>query len=399
MNESTLPFEAVLDTPVPEELVGDVVGKLHYVSEDVVGFELHSSGRDRVAFALRSGREAEATAVASRMAEVARKICTGYRGGAAKVLVSRPVRPGAYGDDPHDELERRGEIVRFGPGRMGLGPTLVRLVAALERRLRRVARRFDAVPWRFPSLVGGDTLDRCSYLKSFPHSLSLVAHLREDLDAIQRFADSAKWTSDHVTLDASTLDGVECLLSPTVCFHCYESLRGARLVAPTSVTALGKCFRYESGGMTGLERLWDFSMREVVFVGPQRYVLESREAAIEETVAALDAIGLAYEIRTATDPFFVDAFSKQAAFQAAFELKYEIRATLPYKASSVAVGSFNYHQDFFGRCFEIEDSDGAPAHTGCVGYGLERLALAVTAQYGPDPAGWPAGLGDEGDDW
>jgi len=99
--------------------------------------------------------------------------------------------------------------------------------------------------------------------------------------------------------------------------------------------------------------------------------------------------GLAYRIESANDPFFIGEFRKQAAFQSAFQLKFEIRARLPFKDSTLAVGSYNYHQDFFGRHLNITLPDGSPAHTGCVAFGLERIAFAFLAQYGLDSAAWP----------
>jgi seryl-tRNA synthetase len=103
-----------------------------------------------------------------------------------------------------------------------------------------------------------------------------------------------------------------------------------------------------------------------------------------------ERIGLAYRVESANDPFFIGEFRKQVAFQSAFQLKFEIRARLPYKDSTLAVGSYNYHQDFFGRHLAISLPDGSPAHTGCVAFGLERVAFAFLAQYGFDPANWPA---------
>jgi len=157
---------------------------------------------------------------------------------------------------------------------------------------------------------------------------------------------------------------------------------------PRAITALGKCFRYESSNLTGLERLWDFTMREIVFVGPADYVLDSRNELLELSAAFLDELGLAYEISTATDPFFVDSYAVQAAYQQGFELKLELLAPLPYSGKKLAVGSINYHQDFFGRSFGIQAVN-EPAHTGCIGFGYERLALAFLAQHGVDEKNWP----------
>jgi hypothetical protein len=44
--------------------------------------------------------------------------------------------------------------------------------------------------------------------------------------------------------------------------------------------------------------------------------------------------GLSYEIRSATDPFFIEEYAS-ATFQLAFDLKFEIRADLPYKQKTL----------------------------------------------------------------
>jgi seryl-tRNA synthetase len=165
-------------------------------------------------------------------------------------------------------------------------------------------------------------------------------------------------------------------------------LRDAQLPRPRAITALGKCFRYESSNLSGPERLWDFNMREIIFVGPADYVLSAKNRLVELSAHFLDELGVAYEISSASDPFFVDSYAVQAAYQQGFDLKFELLAPLPYSGKKLAVGSINYHQDFFGRSFAIETTAGA-AHTGCIGFGYERLALAFLAQHGVDQKNWP----------
>jgi seryl-tRNA synthetase len=183
---------------------------------------------------------------------------------------------------------------------------------------------------------------------------------------------------------------VQALLSPAVCYHLYFSLADQPLPGgQLAATAVGNCFRYEAINLVSLERLWNFTMREVIFVGPKDFVLENREIARQRMQPVFEKIGLAYRVESANDPFFIGEFRKQAAFQSAFQLKFEIRASLPFNHSTLAVGSYNYHQDFFGRNLNISLPDGSPAHTGCVAFGLERIAYAFLAQHGLDPANWP----------
>ena len=98
---------------------------------------------------------------------------------------------------------------------------------------------------------------------------------------------------------------------------------------------------------------------------------------------------MSYTIESATDPFFGADAETLSKFQSAFHLKYEIRTTLPYCSGSLAVGSFNYHQDHFGRAFNIRLGNEGMACTACVAIGLERWAFSFLCQFGSDQQQWP----------
>jgi hypothetical protein len=382
--------EVDLDVSVPDEVAHDYLSKLHHVSESLARFAFAPGRRDRIVFALRDGEGAARDAVAASIAEVARKMCRAFRPIPRRVLVSNGARPVPFREDPYPSLRASGELHEYGPGRFAYGPTFCALIEFLDGRVRRLARAFAAESRQFPSLIGADALARCKYLRSFPHALTLVTHLREDLGAITRFASSAAWDGQRLVASWENLAPVRCLLSSALCFHYYALLQGTRQAAPRTITALGRCYRYEAGNLAGVERLWDFTMREIVFVGDGPSVLARREEGIRLSAALLDELGLAYDIETATDPFFTDTYAAQTAFQGAFELKFEARAALPWKNETLAVASFNHHKDMFGRAFDISlGPQGAPVDTGCIGFGLERLAFAFLAQYGLARGAWP----------
>ena len=54
-----------------------------------------------------------------------------------------------------------------------------------------------------------------------------------------------------------------------------------------------------------------------------------------------------------------------------------------------AISSSNCHLDHFGKEFNIKTSDGNFAHTACIGFGLERITLALLKKHGFDPEKWP----------
>jgi len=284
-------------------------------------------------------------------------------------------------------------VSREHTGIYSLGPQLTRLIEVFETYFLQLAAEFDAKPHRFPTLISAEKLGRVSYFRAFPHSLTFATHLREDLQVISEFAEGAKYEAEGLNAPPASFSKIQALLSPAVCYHLYfaladKPLPGGQLAA----TAVGHCFRYESSNLSTLERMWDFTMREIIFVGPADFVLQNRDGARQQVALFLERVGLAYKVESANDPFFVGEFRKQAAFQNAFQLKYEIRARLPFKEETLAVGSYNYHQDFFGRHLNITLPDGKPAHTGCVAFGLERLVYAFVSQFGLEPAAWPAAI-------
>ena len=81
-----------------------------------------------------------------------------------------------------------------------------------------------------------------------------------------------------------------------------------------------------------------------------------------------------------------------AAAQKEQDLKYELVVPVANPDKPTAVASCNQHLDHFGHAFGIETADGKPAHSACVGFGLERVALALFRVHGFDTAQWPAAV-------
>jgi len=385
---NTISFAPVV--PIPDYLTGQVQSKLAYVDESILSAEVES---DQIHLHLDASRLTPQ--VQSHLEEKVQRVVESMAKGAFKpkvqVLEDYMDREVPYTQDPMPELYSRNEVNQEDDGIYTLGPLLTKIIDYFESLFIDLADSFEADPYRFPTLIPAKELEKVNYFRAFPHSLSFVTHLREDLDVIDNFAQHAACDEHGLNAPDGSFDQVQSLLSPAVCYHLYFALADKPLPGgQVTATAVGKCFRYEAINLTSLERLWDFTMREVIFVGSKDFVLQNREIARQRMEKAFERIGLAYRVESANDPFFIGEFRKQAAFQSAFQLKYEIRASLPFKASTLAVGSYNYHQDFFGRHLNMTLPDGSPAHTGCVAFGLERIAYAFLAQYGFNKSNWPS---------
>ena len=72
----------------------------------------------------------------------------------------------------------------------------------------------------------------------------------------------------------------------------------------------------------------------------------------------------------------------------------EIRAPHPLALGRAAdrLHELNYHRDHFGLAWNLRTTREEMAHTGCVAFGIDRLALALFATHGLDLPRWPAAV-------
>ncbi len=365
--------------------------KLPYCAEAIRGVRGDRDGRAWVDIDLHEG--ADQAAVLAKVERAFGKIIKGFFELRTEVVVDHRERPIPHGRPVQAELIERRWLLPYAPGCVGLqGPALA-LFQYFDAGFLQIAALFEAARMQYPTLIGVDTLNRASYLTSFPHHITLGAHLRGDIDAIEGFQRDVVAPGTALLPAAAEPDHV---LSPTVCIHCYRAIQGRVLGAGELLraTAIGSCFRHERGRLDHRTRLWDFHMREIIFIGPAEAVVDARKRSIELVCAWLDELGLAYWIETATDPFFVDNFSAQSFFQLANKTKYELLVRMPDTDRPLAIGSFNIHHDFFARSFELTSADGAPVHTACTAFGVERFVHGFLAQHGLDPRAWPQPVRD-----
>jgi seryl-tRNA synthetase len=298
------------------------------------------------------------------------------------------------------ELCARGWAFQLGDGQVGLAGPAMKLVDALDQRFRHMAMsQFGAVEHRYPTFIPTDVLRRCGYFGAFPHLVSLVGHFVEDYRALKEIRD-ANAESDRVVIPNrdSIVQAAACI-TPATCYHVYQSLEGKTVQAPGQIfTATGRCARYESTNMTGLDRLWEFTMREMVLVGAEGWVTEMRQKGMDAFIALIEEWDLEASIETANDPFFAPVYATKTFWQSQGGLKYELRVTVEPgeggRPRTISCGSANLHEGFFGQTFALSLPGGEAVFTGCVALGVERLALAVFTQHGFDPARWPAPLRD-----
>jgi seryl-tRNA synthetase len=269
-------------------------------------------------------------------------------------------------------------------GRTGRYEEVVEALAALISRHRGAGVEV----LRFPPVVSRAMIEKSGYLKSFPHLLGCVCNLeggeREIGAAVDCFAAGGDWTG--------ALKPADLVLAPAACYPVYP-LAAARGVMPAEGLVFDvacDCFRREPS--RDIDRLQSFRMREFVRIGSPEQVRAFRHDWMTRATGIAEALGLVYRVETASDPFFGRGGLIVSKAQTQQELKFELLVPVRSAEEPTACMSFNYHRAHFGETWGIRNDTGEPAHTACVAFGMDRLAVALFASHGADPAQWPAAV-------
>ena len=274
----------------------------------------------------------------------------------------------------HDGLRWRGS-------QAVLSGDLLALYHRLDRAFCKLAELERAPEAMYPTLIEASHLARLDYFRSFPHMATFACNLDRDADNLGAFA-RGSGVDERGGVALTELDAVTHVLTPAACYHVYVDLAQRELSGFRTVTTRAQCFRRESHYLP-LERQWSFGMREVVGLGTADDVKAFLARGRERVSRLHAALGLDIAWTAATDPFF--DMSKNPKFLAQ---KLDPVKTEMVHAGRLAIGSINFHRNFFGDTFAISIG-GEPAFSGCVAFGVERWIRAILEVHGPDARAWP----------
>ncbi len=238
---------------------------------------------------------------------------------------------------------------------------------------------------RFPPVMSRAQLEKSGYLKSFPNLLGCVCALHGSEASIRAAADRYESGGDWT----SSLSSSDLVLSPAACYPLYPiAAERGRLPAGGLIFDIeADVFRHEPS--LNLDRMQSFRMREFVRLGSPHEIVDFREKWMARAPQLAEDLGLPATLDVANDPFFGRVGQVMAVSQRQQALKFEL--LIPYYpgASPTACMSFNYHREHFSQVWGIRDGQNELAHTSCVAFGIDRLAVALFANHGLQLAQWP----------
>lgn len=283
-----------------------------------------------------------------------------------------------------DRLVEAGLLISMEvDGLYGFSGVFEDVIERFERYVTVRGGHLHAEVMRFPAIMNRAHYLQMTHIDNFPDLLgsvhSFTGNERDHLKMLDKRKKGEDWTT-HLT-------PTQIMMTPAACYPLYPTAKGTLPAEGRTVDLRSFVFRHEPS--LDPARLQIFRQREFVRLGTAEQALEHREYWLKLGTEILNHVGLEAEAVVANDPFFGRGGKVMAAAQLEQVLKFELVHEVASAEKPTAITSCNYHQNHFGHKFGIRTPDGEDAHTSCIGFGLERIALALFMKHGFDPDLWP----------
>jgi len=287
------------------------------------------------------------------------------------------------------ELVEAGLLIPLGVrGVYGRGADFERVIERFDALVSQEGGKLNPEVMRFPPIFSRANYEKIDHISNFPDLMGSLHTFtggdKEHRAMLEKFQAKEDWSRD--------LAAAQVMMTPAICYPLYPTVTGALPEEGRRVDLQGYAFRHEPSDDPA--RMQIFRMHEFVRLGTPAQALEHRNYWLDKGVEVFRSVGLAVEPVVANDPFFGRGGKVQKAIQREQNLKYEFVIPICSTEKPTAIGSSNYHLDHFGVAFDIRTHDGEVAHSACVGFGLERIALALFKTHGFDLAKWPGEVRD-----
>ena len=283
------------------------------------------------------------------------------------------------------ELLDAGLLLSSGvPGVYGLSGRFESIIEHFEAHVTEKGRHLNPEVVRFPPIINRQTYLATDHIETFPDLMgsihSFIGNEKQHIKMVQKKQDGEDWSTE--------LTATEVMMVPAACYPLYPTAANTVLPEQGRIVDL-RAFVFRHEPSPDPARMQIFRQREYVRMGTPEQALEHRNYWLKQGEEIHKSLGLDVKAVIANDPFFGRGGRVMAATQKEQELKYELVAPVASEDKLTAITSSNYHLDHFGTEFNITTADGKPAHTACVGFGLERITLALLKKHGFDVDKWP----------
>ena len=280
------------------------------------------------------------------------------------------------------ELIERGLLLESGvPGIYGHSAEFEDVRSGLDALLTREASTRGAVRLRFPPVLPRRQLEASGYLASFPHLAGTIYAFEGSESQAAQQSERAGRHEDWGEFQQMT----ELALMPAACYPVYPAIAAQGRLAPGGVfvDAGGAwVFRHEPSNDPARRQM--FHQHELVRIAEPEAVLRVARRVGAARARALARPGPRRESSTTPTTRSsggAGGCSPQTSARSASSSSCWCRSRDPSRRRSrrsTTIASTS------ARTYGIELADGGTAHTACLGFGHERIVLALLRTHGLD---------------
>lgn len=332
------------------------------------------------------------------------KIAAQEYGGKAEhweLLWQGPKKKMAWKRDPTEEMERRGWIKRIAAGEWLHTPMSTRIM----RTMHEIAHEELLKPLEFgevllPKMIPLDVWLRTGHMPGSANAFYYVSRAEKwDPQEWEDFVDYVKVTNrippDLLKRKLTPPIGGMCFAQCPPFYWFFEKKLIPDEDLPIKVwDSSGVSYRWESGGLKGLERDTEFHRIEVIWMGTKEQALEIKDQVMERYNRIFNDI-LDLEWRMAwVVPWYMEQ-AGEVNFKEAKEVgTVDYEAYLPFRGSREESEWLEFQNltvagTKFSDAWKFKTASRRDVWTGCTGIGLERWVVAFLAQKGLNPEKWP----------
>jgi len=313
-----------------------------------------------------------------------------------ELLFESDKKPFHFDKDPTEEMLKRDWLRHAaGRGQYIYGPQITKIFRALEKiLLDELCTPLGYKEMIFPKFVAWDVWKRSGHAKGiYPEAYYVCTPKTRDPEYWEDVMDYFKVTNE-VPLDM-IMEKIENVggMCYAQCPPFWVFLQGKILpdeILPIMVfDRSGTSYRYESGGLHGIERLDEFHRVEIVWIGKKQQVIDHAKL-LQEQYRRLFSEILDLEWREAwVTPWFMAQEGKAGLAELKEVGTIDYEAVLPYSGKWLEFQNVSVNGDKYPAGFSVKLQSGEDLWSGCSGVGLERWAAVLLAQKGLDANKWP----------
>ncbi|HDH28212.1 MAG TPA: hypothetical protein ENH13_03670 [Euryarchaeota archaeon] len=305
--------------------------------------------------------------------------------------------------DPTSELARRNWVKHMGRGVWTILPAYAALWRAIEDVvMERVARPLGFVEVMLPKIVPLDVQKKKGQLFGIPNEMWWVCPpATRDPAEWERFKDTVKITGQTNPEGLmQNLAPPEFSLAYAQCepfYDIWEKRTVDRDKLPLRfMDSYGPTWRYESGGLKGLERLSEFKRMEFVWIGSPEDAISIRDEVRDKSIEIMEEVfDVEWRVDATTAVYLEHAGEAVEGEDRDYARTYDLTVALPFETASrpereLEIASFHVHEDHYAKNFYWKEKKGRALWSGCAGISPTRWAYVFLLRHGFDYTDWPS---------